>query len=182
MRGPGSTAPPSIFRRWTRIASGSASATCARSREAHDVSVPRVALIGLLAKPHVMTVITGAKTVEQRDDKLAPTGLILSTEEMAFGRGQHPGDGISRLDVRSSGGGANSEAVRCGQGLKQNLPPQRRGGSAFVVLFGGLLRRIADHGLDFEVFGETEITPFAAIAAHLVTAERGHHITAAAVD
>ncbi len=51
-----------------------------------------------------------------------------------------------------------------------------------MVLFGGLLRRIADHGLDFEVFGETEITPFAAIATHLVTAERGHHITAAAVD
>ncbi|MBV9512097.1 MAG: aldo/keto reductase [Caulobacteraceae bacterium] len=50
---------------------------------AHGVSAARVALAWILAKPHVMTVIIGAKTVEQLDDNLAATGLTLSGEEMA---------------------------------------------------------------------------------------------------
>ncbi len=51
--------------------------------EAHGVSVARVALAWLLAKPHVMSVIIGAKTVEQLDDNLAATGLTLTAEEIA---------------------------------------------------------------------------------------------------
>ena len=43
--------------------------------EAHGVSVARVALAWLLAKPHVMSVIIGAKTVEQLDDNLAAAEL-----------------------------------------------------------------------------------------------------------
>jgi aryl-alcohol dehydrogenase-like predicted oxidoreductase len=50
---------------------------------AHEVSVARVALAWLLAKPAVMSVIIGAKTVEQLDDNLAATGLTLTAEEIA---------------------------------------------------------------------------------------------------
>jgi aryl-alcohol dehydrogenase-like predicted oxidoreductase len=50
---------------------------------AHGVSVARVALAWLLAKPHVMSIIIGAKTVEQLDDNLAATGLALTGAEVA---------------------------------------------------------------------------------------------------
>jgi aryl-alcohol dehydrogenase-like predicted oxidoreductase len=50
---------------------------------AHEVSVARVALAWLLAKPHVMSVIIGAKTTEQLDDNLAATALTLSADEVA---------------------------------------------------------------------------------------------------
>jgi len=51
--------------------------------DAHGVSVARVALAWLLAKPAVMSVIIGAKTLEQLDDNLAAVGLTLTPEEMA---------------------------------------------------------------------------------------------------
>ena len=51
--------------------------------EAHGVSCARVAVAWLLAKPVVMTVILGAKTVEQLDDTIAACGLSLSKEEIA---------------------------------------------------------------------------------------------------
>jgi len=51
--------------------------------EAHGVSVARVALAWLLAKPAVMSIIIGAKTVAQLDDNLAAVGLKLSAEEIA---------------------------------------------------------------------------------------------------
>ena len=51
--------------------------------DAHGVSVARVALAWLLAKSHVMSVIIGAKTVEQLDDNLAAVGLRLTPEEVA---------------------------------------------------------------------------------------------------
>ena len=51
--------------------------------DAHGVSVARVALAWLLAKPHVMSVIIGAKTVEQLDDNLAATALSLKPADMA---------------------------------------------------------------------------------------------------
>ncbi|WP_312163289.1 aldo/keto reductase [Phenylobacterium sp.] len=50
--------------------------------QAHEASVARVALAWLLAKPHVMSVIIGAKTVEQLDDNLAAVDLELTPEEM----------------------------------------------------------------------------------------------------
>jgi aryl-alcohol dehydrogenase-like predicted oxidoreductase len=49
--------------------------------EAHGASVARVALAWLLAKRHVMSVIIGAKTVEQLDDNLAAADLTLTDEE-----------------------------------------------------------------------------------------------------
>jgi aryl-alcohol dehydrogenase-like predicted oxidoreductase len=51
--------------------------------DARGVSVARVALAWLLAKPHVMSVIIGAKTVEQLDDNLAAVDVSLSAEEVA---------------------------------------------------------------------------------------------------
>jgi aryl-alcohol dehydrogenase-like predicted oxidoreductase len=51
--------------------------------EAHGVSVARVALAWILAKPAVMSVIIGAKTVEQLDDNLAAVDLTLTPEEIA---------------------------------------------------------------------------------------------------
>lgn len=50
--------------------------------QAHGASVARVALAWLLAKPHVMSVIIGAKTVDQLDDNLAAVGLELTPEEI----------------------------------------------------------------------------------------------------
>jgi len=49
----------------------------------HDVSVARVALAWLLAKPHVTSVVIGAKTREQLADNIAATTLVLSGEEIA---------------------------------------------------------------------------------------------------
>jgi aryl-alcohol dehydrogenase-like predicted oxidoreductase len=51
--------------------------------DAHGVSVARVALAWLLAKPAVMSIIIGAKTVAQLDDNLAATSLALSADEIA---------------------------------------------------------------------------------------------------
>ena len=51
--------------------------------EAHGVSVARVALAWLLSKPHVMSIIIGAKTVEQLDDNLAAVGLELTPDDIA---------------------------------------------------------------------------------------------------
>ena len=50
--------------------------------DAHGVSVARVALAWLLHKPHVMSVIIGAKTTEQLDDNLAAVDLQLSEEDI----------------------------------------------------------------------------------------------------
>jgi aryl-alcohol dehydrogenase-like predicted oxidoreductase len=51
--------------------------------EAHGVSVARIALAWLLHRPFVMSVIIGAKTVEQLDDNLAATEIKLTDDEMA---------------------------------------------------------------------------------------------------
>ncbi len=51
--------------------------------KAHGGSVAQVALAWLLAKPHVMSVIIGAKTLAQLDDNLAATGLVLTADEIA---------------------------------------------------------------------------------------------------
>ncbi len=51
--------------------------------EAHGASVARVALAWLLAKPTVMSIIIGAKTLEQLDDNLAAAELTLKPEEIA---------------------------------------------------------------------------------------------------
>ncbi|MDE2464162.1 MAG: aldo/keto reductase [Alphaproteobacteria bacterium] len=50
---------------------------------AHDVSVARIALAFVLAKPFVTSVIIGAKTEEQLNDNLAASGLELTTDEIA---------------------------------------------------------------------------------------------------
>jgi len=50
---------------------------------AHGVSVARVALAWVLAKPHVMSVIIGARTADQLEDNLAATDLTLSADEIA---------------------------------------------------------------------------------------------------
>jgi len=51
--------------------------------EAHGASVARVALAWLLAKPAVMSIIIGAKTLDQLDDNLAAVDLALTPEEVA---------------------------------------------------------------------------------------------------
>jgi aryl-alcohol dehydrogenase-like predicted oxidoreductase len=51
--------------------------------KAHVVSIARVALAWLLQRKGVMSVIIGAKTIEQLDDNLAAADLTLSPEEMA---------------------------------------------------------------------------------------------------
>lgn len=49
---------------------------------AHDTSVARVALAWVLAQPHVMSVIIGAKNLHQLEDNLAATELHLTDEEL----------------------------------------------------------------------------------------------------
>ena len=51
--------------------------------KAHGVSVARVALAWLLQRKGVMSVIIGAKTIEQLDDNLAAAELTLTPEEIA---------------------------------------------------------------------------------------------------
>ena len=53
-----------------------------RIGDARGVSVARVALAYVLAKPFVTTVIIGAKTVEQLEDNLAAAEFELSADEM----------------------------------------------------------------------------------------------------
>jgi aryl-alcohol dehydrogenase-like predicted oxidoreductase len=51
--------------------------------KAHGVSVARVALAWLLQRKGVMSVIIGAKTIEQLDDNLAAANLALSPDDIA---------------------------------------------------------------------------------------------------
>ena len=51
--------------------------------DARGVSVARVALAWLLAKPYVTSVIIGAKRIDQLDDNIAATALGLTAEEIA---------------------------------------------------------------------------------------------------
>lgn len=87
--GPGSTAPNDARRAsfdFPPVDEDRAWACIAAMREIGDargVSVARVALAWLLAKPHVMSIIIGAKTVEQLDDNLAAVDLELTVEEVA---------------------------------------------------------------------------------------------------
>jgi aryl-alcohol dehydrogenase-like predicted oxidoreductase len=87
--GPGSTTPNDARRinfDFPPVERDRAWACVAAMREigdAHGVSVARIALAWLLAKPHVMSVIIGAKTIEQLDDNLAAVDVALSPEELA---------------------------------------------------------------------------------------------------
>jgi aryl-alcohol dehydrogenase-like predicted oxidoreductase len=51
--------------------------------KAHSVSVARIALAWLLQRRGVMSVIIGAKTIEQLDDNLAAADLTLSSDDVA---------------------------------------------------------------------------------------------------
>jgi aryl-alcohol dehydrogenase-like predicted oxidoreductase len=51
--------------------------------ERHAVSVARVALAWVLSRPFVMSVIIGAKTIEQLDDNLAAVDLKLTEDDLA---------------------------------------------------------------------------------------------------
>jgi aryl-alcohol dehydrogenase-like predicted oxidoreductase len=50
--------------------------------DARGVSVARIALAWVLQRPFVMSVIIGARTIEQLDDNLAATGITLTAEEL----------------------------------------------------------------------------------------------------
>jgi len=50
--------------------------------QAHDASVARVALAYILRKAFTMSIIIGAKTIEQLDDNLAAADLTLTDDEM----------------------------------------------------------------------------------------------------
>ena len=54
-----------------------------RIGEAHGVSVARIALAWLLSRPHVTSVIVGAKRMDQLEDNIAATDVVLTPEEMA---------------------------------------------------------------------------------------------------
>ena len=87
-----------------------------RSPTAHGVSIARVALAWLLARKGVMSVIVGAKTIEQLDDNLAAAKLELSARGDRRTRPRQRAEaGISRLDDRAPGGPARSGA----EGLRQ---------------------------------------------------------------
>ncbi len=51
--------------------------------DAHGVSVARIALAWLLAKSHVTSVIIGAKRMDQLEDNIAATDIVLTADEMA---------------------------------------------------------------------------------------------------
>jgi aryl-alcohol dehydrogenase-like predicted oxidoreductase len=86
--GPGSTAPNdarratfdfppvNLDRAWPCVA------TMREIGDVKGVSVARIALAWLLAKPQVMSVIIGAKTLAQLEDNLAATEITLAPEDM----------------------------------------------------------------------------------------------------
>jgi aryl-alcohol dehydrogenase-like predicted oxidoreductase len=87
--GPGSNGPEDARRTafdFPPVNKDRAWACVAAMREIGDakgVSVARVALAWILAKPFVTSVIIGAKTPEQLDDNLAAASLTLTAEEIA---------------------------------------------------------------------------------------------------
>lgn len=88
--GPGAPGTPENSRRavfdFPPVDKSRADTAIARMREIGDargVSVARVALAYVLAKPFVTTVIIGAKTTEQLDDNLAAVDLELTPDELA---------------------------------------------------------------------------------------------------
>ncbi len=87
--GPGSNGPEGARRAsfdFPPVDKDRAWACVAAMREiavAKDVSVARVALAWLLAKPWVSTIIVGARTAEQLADNIAATTLTLSAKELA---------------------------------------------------------------------------------------------------
>jgi aryl-alcohol dehydrogenase-like predicted oxidoreductase len=87
--GPGSTTPNDARRTsfdFPPVDRDRAWACVAAMREigdAHGVSVARIALAWLLSKPHTMSVIIGAKTIEQLDDNLAAVDVALSPGDLA---------------------------------------------------------------------------------------------------
>ena len=87
--GPGATGPEGARRAsfdFPPVDRDRAWACVAAMREvaaAHGASVARVALAWLLAKPHVTSVIIGAKTQQQLSDNIAATALALSADERA---------------------------------------------------------------------------------------------------
>ena len=77
--------------------------------KAHGVSVARIALAWLLQRKGVMSVIIGAKTIEQLDDNLAAAELTLSPEEIAALDAASALEArISRLDADADRRGARS--------------------------------------------------------------------------
>ncbi len=87
--GPGSNGPEGARRAsfdFPPVDKDRAWACVAAMREvatAHDVSVARVALAWLLAKPWVSTIIIGAKTPAQLEDNIAATTLALTAQQVA---------------------------------------------------------------------------------------------------
>ncbi|MBN3831416.1 aldo/keto reductase [Burkholderia sp. Ac-20344] len=69
--------PVDLERAWPCVAAMRAIA------DAHGVSVARIALAWLLAKPHVTSVIIGAKRVEQLEDNLGAVDVVLTGDELA---------------------------------------------------------------------------------------------------
>ncbi len=134
--GPGANAPGGRAARQLRLPAGGQGARLAGRRRdargrrtAHGVSVARVALAWLLAKPLVISVIIGAKNTEQLDDNLAAADLTLTAEEMthldsvsALGP-EYPGWMLAR-----QGGARRTEAVR--EGLAKAPAPRSGGGGA----------------------------------------------------
>lgn len=50
---------------------------------AHDTSVARVCLAWMLSKPHVTSIIIGAKDEQQLNDNIAATELVLTSDDLA---------------------------------------------------------------------------------------------------
>ncbi|WP_175910322.1 MULTISPECIES: aldo/keto reductase [unclassified Burkholderia] len=69
--------PVDLERAWPCVAAMRAIA------DARRVSVARIALAWLLAKPHVTSVIVGAKRVEQLEDNLGAADIVLTGDELA---------------------------------------------------------------------------------------------------
>ena len=86
--GPGLKAPEGARRTiadWPPVDRDRAWATIPVLREvaaAHGVSVARVALAWVLAKPYVTSIITGVRSIDQLNDNIAASELTLSSEEI----------------------------------------------------------------------------------------------------
>jgi aryl-alcohol dehydrogenase-like predicted oxidoreductase len=80
--------------------------------KAHEASVARVALAWLLQRRGVMSVIIGAKTIQQLNDNLTAADLALSAEEAATL------DAVSALKPEYPGWMLARQAADCTPGPK----------------------------------------------------------------
>ena len=136
--------------------------------KAHGASVARVALAWLLQRKGVMSVIIGAKTIEQLDDNLAAADLKLTRRtDRDARRGERAQARISGLDAGAAGRGPRAG----GEGVSTFAA---RGRAAISTREGQLLRKVKWGVLGVAKIGVEKVIP--AMQRGEVSRDRGDRL------